>query len=116
MTLQTTFQTILDSLQDAKEKSNRWFYNCNPENDYIASVGAAHFDTIKLAAMAALEGEKVTDLGIRFAGIPAGSEFTSLINGLVMVSNRDSGLSQATRDFLKGLTQPVFLQVFVTPT
>jgi len=73
-------------------------------------------DKAPSTVLAALEGEKVIDLGIRFAGIPAGSEFTSLINGLVMVSNRDSGLSQATRDFLKGLTQPVFLQVFVTPT
>ena len=73
-------------------------------------------DKAPSTVLAALDGEKVTDLGIRFAGIPAGSEFTSLINGLVMVSNRDSGLSQATRDFLKGLTQPVFLQVFVTPT
>jgi len=69
-----------------------------------------------VTVLAALEGEQITDLGIRFAGIPAGSEFTSLINSLVMVSNRDSGLSQASRDFLKGLTQPVYLQVFVTPT
>jgi hypothetical protein len=32
------------------------------------------------------------------------------------VSGRDSGLSQSTRDFLKGLASPVRLQVFVTPT
>ena len=73
-------------------------------------------DKTPLTILAALDGEDVTDYGIRFAGIPAGSEFTSLINSLVMVSNRNSGLDQATRDFLKTLTAPVQLQVFVTPT
>jgi len=73
-------------------------------------------DKAPSTVLAALDDDQITDLGIRFAGIPAGSEFTSLINSLIMISNRDSGLSQASRDFLKAITQPVFLQVFVTPT
>ena len=56
------------------------------------------------------------DYGIRYKGIPAGHEFTSLINDLVLVSQRDSNLSPETRDFLHGLTEPLHLQVFVTPT
>ncbi|MBP1700991.1 MAG: glutaredoxin-like protein, partial [Chloroflexi bacterium] len=47
---------------------------------------------------------------------PSGHEFSSLINTLVVVSNRDSGLDQQTRDFLSKLDKPVHLQVFVTPT
>jgi glutaredoxin-like protein len=66
--------------------------------------------------IAGLEGEQVVDHGVRFAGIPAGHEFTSLINDLVMVGRRDSGLSAATREFLAKLDQPVYLEVFVTPT
>ena len=56
------------------------------------------------------------DYGIRYAGIPSGHEFSSLIQGILLVANRDSKLSGNTRDFLAGLTEPVFLQVFVTPT
>jgi glutaredoxin-like protein len=66
--------------------------------------------------IAAKDGDLITDYGIRYAGIPSGHEFTSLINDLVMVSNRNSDLNEATRSFLGGLTQPVLLQVFSTPT
>ncbi len=66
--------------------------------------------------LAGREGEEIIDFGVRYAGIPAGHEFSSLIHDLVLVSGRDSGLDRKTRDFLGGLTQPVSLQVFVTPT
>ncbi len=66
--------------------------------------------------VAARDGAEVLDLGIRFAGVPSGHEFSTLINDILLVSRRDSGLSPATRDFLKGLEQPLLLQVFVTPT
>jgi glutaredoxin-like protein len=56
------------------------------------------------------------DYGIRYAGIPSGHEFSSLIQDILLVSRRDSGLSENTRDFLATLTEPVILQVFVTPT
>ncbi len=56
------------------------------------------------------------DYGIRFAGVPAGYEFGSLIQAIILVSKRDSGLKPAIRDQLKEIQQPVHLQVFVTPT
>jgi alkyl hydroperoxide reductase subunit AhpF len=59
---------------------------------------------------------QVVDYGIRYAGIPAGHEFSALIHDLLLVSGRDSGLEPMTRDFLKGLSSPVLLQVFTTPT
>lgn len=61
-------------------------------------------------------GASLTDYGIRYSGIPAGHEFTSLINDLVMIGSRNSGLSEATRSFLRQLDRPVHLAVFVTPT
>ncbi|MBE0408384.1 MAG: thioredoxin family protein [Anaerolineales bacterium] len=61
-------------------------------------------------------GADPKDFGIRFAGIPSGHEFSSLIQDILLVSKQDSGLSQETRQFLAELTQPVLLQVFVTPT
>ena len=66
--------------------------------------------------IAGREGDRVEDYGIRYAGIPAGHEFSSLVHDLVLVSNRDSGLDEQTREILHGLTRPVLLQVFVTPT
>lgn len=61
-------------------------------------------------------GGGFVDYGIRFLGIPAGHEFTSLIRDILMVSARNSGLSAETRDYLSTLERPVLLQVFVTPT
>ena len=62
------------------------------------------------------EDDRVIDYGIRYYGIPSGYEFTSLVNDLVMVSSRNSALSEPTREFLKNLTSPIHLQVFVTPS
>jgi glutaredoxin-like protein len=64
----------------------------------------------------AKESGQLTDFGIRYFGIPSGHEFTSLINDLVMVSSRNSALSEKTRQFLKDLDKPTLLQVFVTPS
>jgi glutaredoxin-like protein len=66
--------------------------------------------------IAAKENEQITDFGVRLSGIPSGHEFTSLIQDIILVSNRDSGLNPQTRAFLKGLDKPILLQVFVTPT
>ncbi|HAM44248.1 MAG TPA: glutaredoxin [Propionibacteriaceae bacterium] len=56
------------------------------------------------------------DYGIRFFGIPAGYEFTSLVEDIMMVSSGDSGLSAETKAAVAGVTAPVHIQVFVTPT
>jgi len=61
-----------------------------------------------------VEGQK--DYGIRFYGIPAGYEFTSLINSILIVSRGQSGLSDETKESLKKLKDPVKIQVFITLT
>jgi glutaredoxin-like protein len=66
--------------------------------------------------IAAKDNTEVKNLGIQFSGIPAGHEFNTLINDIVIVSKRDSGLNETTREFLRNLDQPLHLQVFVTPT
>ena len=66
--------------------------------------------------VAGLDGDQVIDYGIRYSGIPSGHEFTSLIHDLVLVSSRDSGLRENTRQLLSKLSTPIHLQVFVTPT
>lgn len=56
------------------------------------------------------------DYGIRFYGIPSGYEFTSLIEDIVAVSHGESGLADETIAALDTITEPIHLQVFVTPT
>ncbi len=54
--------------------------------------------------------------GIRFYGLPAGYEFSTLLDALIGVSKGDSGLGEASKEKLRQVTQPLHLEVFVTPT
>lgn len=73
-------------------------------------------DKVPAIVIAARDGDEIIDLGVQYSGIPAGHEFGTLINDIVLVSGRDSGLSEEVRAFLKNLEKPLHLQVFVTPT
>lgn len=66
--------------------------------------------------IAARESGQITDFGIRYLGIPSGHEFTTLIQAILLVSGRDSGLMPQTREYLQSLSKPLHLEVFVTPT
>lgn len=66
--------------------------------------------------IAAMDGDQISDFGIQYSGIPSGHEFSTLIQAILLVSGRDSGLTPQTREFLKNLQSPLHLQVFVTPT
>lgn len=81
-------------------------------------VEAARYQVDKAPGLviAGREGDQVVDYGIRYAGIPSGHEFSSLIQDLLLVSQREAGLSPETNQFLASLEEPVHLQVFVTPT
>lgn len=72
----------------------------------------------KYPALIVMKGtpEQHTYTGVRFFGIPAGYEFTSLLDAIMSVSKGESVLSQEARDELKRLDKDVHLQVFVTPT
>jgi len=69
----------------------------------------------KIPAMMICDGTG-KDYGIRFYGIPAGYEFTSLIEAIRNVSAGESQLTEKSKEELKKLTQPVHIQVFVTLT
>lgn len=66
--------------------------------------------------IAAKNDNQIMDYGIQYSGIPSGHEFSTLINDILLVSGRDSGLSQQAREYLQKLDKPVHFQVFVTPT
>ena len=60
-----------------------------------------------------LEGDR--DYGIRYLGTPGGYEFASLLEDLVAIGKRESGLSEESRELIQTLTEPLDLKVFVTP-
>lgn len=73
----------------------------------------AEYAIDKVPATAVRNGK---DYGIRFYGLPAGYEFSTLLDAILSVSTGDSGLKPESKEKLASLSQPVHLQVFVTPT
>ncbi len=53
---------------------------------------------------------------VRYFGIPAGYEFSTLIEDLIDVSRGTTNLSDKTRETLATVEQDLHIQVFVTPT
>jgi alkyl hydroperoxide reductase subunit AhpF len=56
------------------------------------------------------------DYGLRFYGVPAGYEFSNLIDAVVLASTGEPALAEETRTALAGLTADVDIKVFSTPT
>ena len=67
----------------------------------------------KIPAIAIIGAE---DYGVRFYGIPSGYEFTSLLLAIKTVAAGKPDLSEEGLQTLAELTEPVHIQVFVTPT
>lgn len=74
---------------------------------------ADEYGVDKIPAIAVM-GQK--DYGVRFYGMPAGYEFASLLEAIDTVSTGESGLSEATKEALAQIDEPVHFEVFVTPT
>jgi glutaredoxin-like protein len=62
----------------------------------------------------AIAGDK--DYGIRYYGVPAGFEFSTLLGLVELVGSRDSGLKPESKSKLSSLTSPVDIKMFVTLT
>ena len=60
--------------------------------------------------------EGARDYGIRFLGIPAGYEFSNLIDAIIATSRGEAGLSEQTKATLATLPGEVEIKVFSTPT
>jgi alkyl hydroperoxide reductase subunit AhpF len=82
-------------------------------NPHIERDETAAYD-VSVTPAVAVEGAK--DYGIRFLGIPAGYEFSNLIDSIVAVSRGEAQLSEETKQALAGLTEDVRIKVFATPT
>jgi glutaredoxin-like protein len=74
---------------------------------------AAEYHVDKVPAFV-VAGDK--DYRIRYYGVPAGYEFTTLLSLVELVGGRDSGLKPESKARLSSLTSPADIQMFVTPT
>lgn len=104
---------LLEEVVAIDEKLGMSVYDLQAD---AAVAGKFNIDKAPGVVIAAKDGDQITDFGIQYSGIPSGHEFGTLINDIILVSGRDSGLSAETREFLKNLEKPLHMQVFVTPT
>lgn len=63
-----------------------------------------------------LLGEGDKDFGIRFFGVPAGYEFTTLVEDILDVSAKKTHLSQEILDTIAKVGQPVHMKVLISPS
>lgn len=104
---------LLEEVAGTHDKIELSVYDLQDNPDIAGKFNVMNAPGVVIAAK---DGAEVKDLGIQFSGIPSGHEFGTLINDILLVSRRDSGLNEKTREFLKNLDKPLHLQVFVTPT
>ena len=76
---------------------------------------AAQYGIIDIPAIAVLRDG--ADTRMRFLGAPAGYEFMSLVEAVMLAGSSDSGLSDESRKLIaEHVSAPLDIQVFVTPT
>lgn len=110
----TETRQLVEEVAALSDKIDVEVYDFVEDKDVAEKYGV---DKIPAAVILGDEaGAEADDYGIRFFGIPSGYEFSTLIQDIVMVSRRESGLSEATKQELAALTAPLHFQVFVTPT
>ena len=109
----TETQQLLEEVAAVHDKVQLSVYDLQQDRDVAEQFKVTNAPGIVIAAN---DDSDVRNLGVQFSGTPSGYEFSTLINDILAVSRRDSGLSNTTREFLRQLDQPLHLQVFVTPS
>lgn len=76
---------------------------------------AAQYGVDVIPAVVVLRGDE--DTRMRFFGAPAGYEFMSLVEAVILAGTDESGLSDASKALVaEHVTGPIDIKVFVTPT
>jgi thioredoxin-disulfide reductase len=101
-------QNLLEELVSFSDKLELEIYDFVSDIDEVRNYG---IDKIPATAVT---GEK--DYRIRFYGLTAGYEFTSLLEAIIMVSMGQSGLDPELEVFVRNIREPVHIQVMVTLT
>jgi glutaredoxin-like protein len=82
--------------------------------DFVKESEAAKKYNIDKIPATLILGDR--DYGIRFYGVPAGYEFTTLVEDIIAVSSNDPGIPEGIGAELSKIDKPVHIQVMVSPT
>lgn len=104
---------LLEEVSALSDKLELQVFDLQDDAEMAAKFHVTESPAIVVAAR---DGAEVRDLGIQFLGIPSGHEFSTLVTDILLVSRRETTLSEKTREFLRKLETPLQLQVFVTPS
>ena len=105
---------ILDELPPLSDKITIEEVNFVLERARAEGFG---IDRVPAVALERLDADgHVHDARIRFIGTPSGYEFISLVQAVLLVGGRRSGLTEENRRRVMAVNQPVRMQVFTTPT
>jgi alkyl hydroperoxide reductase subunit AhpF len=100
---------ILDELSGLSDR-----IHVDEVNFVLDTERAAQYRIDKIPATVVLrDGE---DTRIRFFGAPAGYEFMSLVEAVILAGGEDSGLTEESKKLIAGVQEPISIDVFVTPT
>jgi glutaredoxin-like protein len=100
-------EAIVRGLSELSEYLNLEVYDLQKDQ-----AKAEQYKVTRVPALV-LEGDR--DYGIRFLGVPAGYEFASLLEDVVSIGKRQTGLDAETRAKVQAIEGPLNLKVFVTP-
>lgn len=101
---------VLDEIAPLNDHLSIEEVNLVLDKDRAAQYGIEHIPAIVLLK----DGE---DTRMRFLGAPAGYEFMSLIEAVILAGTDGSGLSEQARALVaQHVTAPLDIKVFVTPT
>jgi len=109
----TETRQLLEEVAATNDKIELSVYDIQQNQDVASRFNVTNAPGIVIAGK---DGSEIRNLGVQYSGIPSGHEFSTLINDILIVSKRDSGLNETTREFLRNIDQPLLLQVFVTPS
>ena len=104
----TETRQLVEEVAALSDKLTAEIYNFVVDKDKAEELGVD-----KIPAIAVIGAE---DYGVRLYGIPSGYEFASLLHAIRMVAAGKPELSEETLAALADVTDPVHIQVFVTPT
>ena len=113
---ETCLQTrqILDELPPLSDKITIEEVNFVLEPDQAARYGIDRVPAIVIVSQDDAGAER--DSKMRFLGTPAGYEFISLVQALMLAGGYESQLTPENRARVEAVTTPTTIQVFSTPT
>ena len=104
---------ILDELPPLSDRITIEEVNFVLDADRARAYG---IDRVPAVAVAYEDAGSIKDSRIRFLGAPAGYEFISLVQAILLVGGSESILSADNRARVTAVAQPIRIQVFTTPS